>query len=72
MVSVVEELQRKAEEREEERVCVTEDCTGDPVFVNGLCVKCMLKVSQRAYQRERCLTVIQEVLILNYVRLGMN
>jgi len=56
MVSVVDELREKAEEREErrmERRCVTEDCGGDPRFENGLCVRCMLKVSQKDYQREK-------------------
>jgi len=55
MVSLVDELVRKAEEREErrmERRCVTEECSGDPIFENGLCIRCMLKQSQRAYQRE--------------------
>lgn len=55
MGSVVDELRLKAEEREirrEERKCVTEDCSGDPRFENWLCIHCMLKESQRAYQRE--------------------
>ena len=50
---MVEELRRRAEERQEQRKCVTEDCDGDTVFINGLCLMCMVKVSQRNYQREK-------------------
>ncbi|MHA1285787.1 MAG: hypothetical protein ACTSPB_00160 [Candidatus Thorarchaeota archaeon] len=49
---VYQQYGEELEQRRLERKCVTEDCSGDPRFVNGLCVRCMLKESQKAFQRE--------------------